>query len=51
MTVPTLWLTDDCCPACGGLLRQRIQVDGSVTEECQCGWSATWQADPDGGQS
>ena len=28
------WQTDDCCPACGCLLRQRIQADGSVTEEC-----------------
>ena len=46
----TLWQTDDCCPACGCLLRQRIAVDGSVTEECGCGWSVTWQARPDGGQ-
>ena len=36
MTEATLWLTDDCCPACGELLRQRIQADGSVTEECGC---------------
>ena len=50
MTALTVWETDDCCPACGCLLRQRIQADGSVTEECECGWSATWKADSDGGE-
>ena len=50
MTEAALWLTDDCCPSCGCLLRQRIAADGFITEECGCGWSATWQADPDGGQ-
>ena len=45
-----MWLTDDYCPSCGCLLRQRIQADGSVTEECGCGWSVTWQATPDGGE-
>jgi hypothetical protein len=50
MTGPALWQTDDCCPACGCLLRQRTQADGSITEECGCGWSVTWQADPDGGE-
>ena len=49
MTEATLWLTDDCCPPCGSLLRQRIQADGSVTEECGCGWSVTWQGTPGGG--
>ena len=46
----TLWQTDDCCPSCGELLRQRILVDGSVAEECGCGWSVIWQANPDGGE-
>jgi hypothetical protein len=46
----TLWQTDDCCPSCGGLLRQRTQADGSIAEECGCGWSVTWQAGPDGGE-
>jgi hypothetical protein len=50
MTGSTLWQTSDCCPACGCLLRQRIAADGSVTEECGCGWSVTWQAGPDGGE-
>jgi hypothetical protein len=51
MTARTVWQTNDCCPWCGYLLTQRIQADGSVTEECRCGWSVTWQADPDeGGQ-
>ena len=50
MTGPALWQTDDCCPACGCLLRQRTQADGPVTEECGCGWSVTWAADPDGGE-
>jgi hypothetical protein len=50
MTAPVLWQTDDCCPLCGGLLRQRTQADGSITHECGCGWYATWQADPEGGQ-
>jgi len=45
----TLWQTDDRCPACGDLVRQRIQADGSVTEECGCGWSVTWQVHPGGG--
>jgi hypothetical protein len=49
MTEATLWQTDDCCPSCGCLLRQRVQADGSVTEECGCGWSVTWAADLDGG--
>jgi hypothetical protein len=49
MTEATLWQTDDCCPSCGCLLRQRIQADGSVTDECGCGWSITWQANRDGG--
>jgi hypothetical protein len=48
MTGGTMWQTDDCCPLCGCLLLQRIQADGALTEECECGWSATWQADPDG---
>ena len=43
----TVWQTDDCCPSCGGLLRQRTQADGSVTDEC--GWEVTWYADPAGG--
>jgi hypothetical protein len=46
----TLWQTDGCCPSCACLLRQRIQADGSVTEECGCGWSVTWKADPAGGE-
>ena len=50
MTDLTVWQTDDCCPSCGELLRQRIETDGSVTDECGCGWSVTWQADPDGGK-
>ena len=45
----TVWQTDDCCPVCGALLRQRTQADGSVTEECGCGWSVIWQASADGG--
>ena len=49
MTEATVWQTDDCCPSCGGLLWQRILADGSVTEECGCGWSVTWQFDPGGG--
>jgi hypothetical protein len=50
MTGSTLWQTDNCCPACGALLRQHTQADGPVTDECGCGWSVTWQADPEGGQ-
>jgi hypothetical protein len=48
MTGVTVWQSDDCCPRCGGLLSQRILLDGSLKEECGCGWSVTWQADPDG---
>ena len=50
MTALTIWQTDDCCPACGALLRERIGADGSITQECGCGWSVTWQADPAGGE-
>jgi hypothetical protein len=50
MTALTVWLTDDCCPLCGGLLQARTQADGSITHECGCGWSVTWQADPEGDQ-
>jgi hypothetical protein len=42
------WQTDDCCPRCGTLLRQLTRADGSLIEECECGWSVIWQADPDG---
>jgi len=49
MNAPVLWQTDDCCLICGGLLRARTQVDGSITQECGCGWHMTWQADPEGG--
>jgi hypothetical protein len=48
MTALTVWQSDDRCPLCGGLLWQRTQADGSVTQECGCGWSVTWTADPDG---
>jgi hypothetical protein len=51
MTGATVWRTDDCCPRCGGLVSRRIPLDGPVTEYCGCGWSVTWQADPDGGQA
>jgi hypothetical protein len=44
MTAQTVWQTDDCCPGCGALLRERIGADGSVIQECGCGWSVTWQA-------
>jgi hypothetical protein len=44
----TLWQTDDSCPLCGCLLQQRIQANGSLTEQCGCGWSVTWQADAHG---
>ena len=50
MTAPTVWLADQCCPLYAGLLRARTQADGPVTEECGCGWSVTWQGDPEGGQ-
>ena len=46
MTDLTVWQTDDCCPSCGRLLRQRTQADGSLTDECGCGWPVTWQAAP-----
>ena len=45
MTDLTIWQTDDCCPACGALLRERIGADGSITQECGCGWAVTWHAD------
>ena len=50
MNALTVWLTDDCCPLCGALLQARTQADGSITHECGCGWSVTWQADLEGGQ-
>ena len=49
MTIVTTWQTDDCCPSCGALLRQRTQADGSITDECGCGWQVTWHAGPTGG--
>jgi hypothetical protein len=51
MNAPVLWQTDDCCPLCGSLLRQHTRADGSIIYECSCGWSVTWRADPEGGQS
>ena len=50
MTALTIWQTDDCCPGCGAPLREWTAVDGSITQECGCGWHVTWQADPEGGQ-
>ena len=49
MTAGTAWQTDDCCPLCGALLRERIGADGSLTQECGCGWEITWHTDPEGG--
>jgi hypothetical protein len=49
MTEATLWQTDDRCPSCGELLRQRTHADGSITQDCDCGWEVTWYADPGGG--
>ena len=49
MTDLTVWQTDDCCPSCRGLLRQRTQADGAITQDCGCGWSVTWHGDRDGG--
>jgi hypothetical protein len=50
MSAATVWQTDDCCPLCGGLLWARIQADGSLTQECGCGWYVTWAPGPDGGE-
>jgi len=50
MTSLTVWQTDDCCPSCGRLLRQRTHADGSITQECGCGWEVTWHADPEGSE-
>jgi hypothetical protein len=50
MTGPTVWLTDDCCPVCGNLLREHDGPAGQVTQNCTlCGWSTTWDTTPDGG--
>jgi hypothetical protein len=46
MTELTIWQTDDCCPRCSALLLERIDADGSITQECGCGWSVTWQPTP-----
>jgi hypothetical protein len=48
MNAWTLWQTDDRCPLGGGLLWQRVQAAGSITQECGCGWHVTWQVDPEG---
>jgi Helitron helicase-like domain at N-terminus len=32
MAALTVWLTDDCCPLCRSLLRQRDQADGLVSQ-------------------
>jgi len=50
MNAVTIWLTDDCCPACGALLRARVQADGSLAQECGCGWSVIWAPDPAWGE-
>jgi hypothetical protein len=50
MIAAMVWQTDDCCPLCSILLRQQVRADGSFAEECGCGWSVTWQADPGGGE-
>jgi hypothetical protein len=45
----TIWLTDDCCPVCGNLLRERTQPAGLTVQDCSlCGWSSTWDMTPDG---
>jgi hypothetical protein len=43
MTGPALWLTDDCCPACGCLLRQWTQAAASTTEDQK--WWITLRAE------
>lgn len=47
MTTPTLWQTDDSCPACRTTLT--LAEDGSPVHraECQtCGRADTWTSDP-----
>jgi hypothetical protein len=45
MTIPTVWLTDDPCPACGAVLTE-LPSPGHVLQECRtCGWTVTWAAD------
>ncbi len=51
MTEVTSWRTDDPCPACGTGLTA-TDTGSQVIQDCAlCGWSATWQADLDGGSS
>jgi ribosomal protein S27AE len=48
MTLPFLWRTDDPCPVCGTGLH--ATDDGALQQCGLCGWSATWQAQMDGGE-
>jgi hypothetical protein len=49
MTSATTWQTDDRCPACGTGLAVTGHGQPVTRQDCPaCGWSATWQADPDG---
>jgi hypothetical protein len=50
MTTPVVWITDDRCPACGGLLTE-TSTDAQVSQECRsCGWAVAWAPDPTGGE-
>jgi hypothetical protein len=47
---PAIWRTDDPCPVCGTGLHCTDDGISPITQDCcLCGWSATWQADMDGG--
>jgi len=51
MNAPTTWRTGDPCPVCGTGLHSTDDGTAAVTQDCPlCGWSATWAADPIGGQ-
>jgi predicted RNA-binding Zn-ribbon protein involved in translation (DUF1610 family) len=51
MTAATIWAAEDPCPTCGSVLARADDGTGPVTDECRsCGWQATFETIPDGGQ-
>jgi predicted RNA-binding Zn-ribbon protein involved in translation (DUF1610 family) len=48
--VYVVWVIEDACPNCTGVLTEIGLEGGSVTQECRsCGWAVCWRCDSPGG--
>jgi hypothetical protein len=48
--VYVVWMAEDACPNCKGVLTEIGLEAGGMTQECRlCGWAAWWRVDSFGG--